>query len=99
MARGKYKKDKILHTGTSALPPHIDKMVRRKIADAEAQLNQEVRINFRWGKDQLRAVQHVASLMGVPYQIYLKEALFRQVVEDLNKMAIAQQHSRQSLRL
>lgn len=93
MARGKYKRDKIVHTGTIKLSPRVDTMVKKKIAQAEAELNQEVRINFRWGRDQLKAVQHVAELMGVPYQTYVKEALFRQVVEDLNKMALAQHHS------
>jgi hypothetical protein len=94
VARGKYKRDKIVRTGTITLPPRVDSMVKKKIAQAEAELNREVRINFRWGTDQLKAVQHVAGLMGVPYQTYVKEALFRQVVEDLNKMAVAQRHSR-----
>jgi len=51
------------------------------IAQADDEL--ETRINFRWGKSQLALVKKVAGLMGVPYQTYIKQVLYRQAQEDL----------------
>ena len=43
----------------------------------------EARVNFRWGREQLAFVKRAASLMGVPYQTYIKQAAFRQADGDL----------------
>lgn len=43
------------------------------------------RVNFRWGVRQVDMLKRVANLMGVSYQQYIKQVLFRQVQEDLRQ--------------
>lgn len=45
----------------------------------------ECRVNFRWGSAQLDIVKLVAEKMGVPYQQYIKQVLFRQAHADLQR--------------
>ncbi len=56
-----------------------------QIAQAEADLQtDEVRVNFRWQKNQLDLIKRAADQIGIPYQTYMKDVLFRQAVEDVN---------------
>lgn len=73
----KYKK-----LGTTELTPEIDAQLEQQIEIAEKEL-QEIRVNFRWGKEQLETVKNAAQTMGVPYQTYIKQVVFRQSIEDL----------------
>ena len=52
------------------------------IEEAEKDL-EEARINFRWGREQLNLVKRTANLMGVPYQTYIKQVVYRQCLQDL----------------
>lgn len=52
------------------------------IEEAEKEL-EEARINFRWGREQLNLVKRTAHLMGVPYQTYIKQVVYRQCLQDL----------------
>jgi predicted DNA binding CopG/RHH family protein len=56
----------------------------RMIADADAEL-EEMRVNFRWGKKQVKLVKQAADLMGIPYQIYIKETVYRQALKDVRE--------------
>ena len=42
----------------------------------------EVRISFRWGKDQIDLIKSVSELIGIPYQTYIKSALYKQACQD-----------------
>jgi predicted DNA binding CopG/RHH family protein len=44
---------------------------------------EEARVNFRWGTEQVELVKKVAKLMGVPYQTYIKQVVYRQCLQDL----------------
>jgi hypothetical protein len=61
---------------------------QEKIVQAEQDLA-ELRVNLRWGKAQVDTIKRAASLYGVPYQTYVKEAAFRQALADLQLIASA----------
>ena len=54
------------------------------IAQADSERS-EVRVNFRWTSHQLDLVKKAAELTGVGYQSYMKMALYRVAVEDIEK--------------
>lgn len=66
----------------------MDAIIEQKTKEAEEYIA-ECRVNFRWGKKQLDLVKSVAEGMGVPYQTYMKQAIYRQALEDKQKMASA----------
>jgi hypothetical protein len=43
----------------------------------------EMRVNIRWGRAQVDTLKRAASLYGVPYQTYAKQAAMRQAIADL----------------
>jgi predicted DNA binding CopG/RHH family protein len=51
--------------------------------DLAARPVDEARVNFRWGREQLAFVKRAAAAMGIPYQTYIKQAVFRQAAVDL----------------
>jgi len=42
-------------------------------------------VNFRWGREQVALVKKAAALVGVPYQTYLKQVVWKQAVEDIRR--------------
>jgi predicted DNA binding CopG/RHH family protein len=64
----------------------------RQIAEADEEL-EEARVNFRWGKKQVALVKKVAKLIGVPYQTYIKETVYRNCLNDLKNFAEGQRHA------
>jgi predicted DNA binding CopG/RHH family protein len=62
--------------------PEISEMVTRVEAEADAQILAGV-VTLRWGKKQINTVKRAASYMGVPYQTYLKQVVFRQALSDI----------------
>lgn len=50
--------------------------------DAE-QEGAQVRVNFRWGTEQLAMVKEAARLQGLPYQVYIKKVLYDRAAADL----------------
>jgi len=78
------KKRQYKELGDVELSEEITALVNKKITEAEADIK-EIRINFRWGSEQLEVVKRAAALMGVPYQTYIKQIVFRQSIQDLNE--------------
>lgn len=74
--------------GDVELSPEEDAAARRQIAQADKERD-EVAVTFRWGQKQLAIVRRAAQLPGIPYQTYLKDAVMRQAVADLNAAASA----------
>ena len=54
----------------------------QQIAEADQEI-EEARVNFRWGKEQVDLVKRVARLIGVPYQTYIKDTVYRNCLNDL----------------
>ena len=40
-------------------------------------------VTLRWGKEQIAVVKRAAAIMGIPYQTYLKQVVFKQAVADI----------------
>ena len=40
-------------------------------------------VTLRWGKDQIAVVKRAAAIMGIPYQTYLKQVVFKQALADI----------------
>ncbi len=59
----------------------IEKMIEE--ADKEIE---EARIFFRWNNQQLKLVKKAASLIGVPYQTYIKTVLIEKAVKDIREI-------------
>lgn len=64
------------------LPNEQVELINKFIIQAEKDI-EEARVNFRWGTKQLELVKKVANLMGVPYQTYIKQVVYRQCLQDL----------------
>jgi len=62
--------------------PEILNMLEQAERDAQ-QEGAEVRVNFRWGQEQLALVKEAARLQGLPYQIYIKKALYDRAKADV----------------
>jgi predicted DNA binding CopG/RHH family protein len=64
------------------LPPEEDAKVARMIEEADRD-EAAGRVNFFWGKEQVDTVKRAADQMGVPYQDYIKQVVYRQAIADL----------------
>ncbi len=64
------------------LSPEQDSIARDAIVQAERDL-EAMRVDFRWGKAQVDIVKRAAKVLGVPYQTYMKDVVFRQALADL----------------
>ncbi len=69
--------------GTIEFSEEEDKRITEMIEQAEKELD-ETRVSFRWGKDQLEIVKRAADLMGIPYQTFLKLAVYEHALAVLN---------------
>jgi predicted DNA binding CopG/RHH family protein len=68
--------------------PEVSRLVDELEAEADRDADAErITVSFRWGKGQLALVKRAASLAGVPYQTYLKTAVWRAAVDDLRRAA------------
>jgi|LakMenEpi03Aug12_release.lakeMendotaPanAssembly.Ray.scaffolds.fasta_scaffold116590_3 predicted DNA binding CopG/RHH family protein len=70
--------------GDYEIDPKTVQKVEQMIAAADAEID-EARVNFRWGKRQVNLVKQAADLMGIPYQIYIKETVYRQALRDIRE--------------
>jgi hypothetical protein len=67
------------------LRAQLDAKIRAMIEIADREI-EEARVNFRWGGEQLASVKR-AAILGVPYQTYIKQGVFRQAVADIRDAA------------
>jgi hypothetical protein len=42
-------------------------------------------VTLRWGREQIAVVKRAATLVGVPYQTYLKQVVFKQALVDIER--------------
>lgn len=78
--------------GDVELPAKVSERVDRIIEQAESEL-EEARVNFRWGREQLEVVKQAAQLMGVPYQTFIKLAVYEHALTILEKAKSAKPDS------
>lgn len=69
--------------GVVELSQKDDQRVREMIDQADRDI-EEARVNFRWTKKQLDVVRQAADLIGIPYQTYIKDAVFHRALDDLS---------------
>ena len=63
-----------------------DEQILEMLDQAEQDADMEgaqVRVNFRWGAEQLARVREAARLQGLPYQIYIKKVLYDRASSDI----------------
>lgn len=63
-----------------------DAEVSELVSRLEAEADRETRagiVTLRWGKEQIGVVKRAAAILGVPYQTYLKQVVFRQALADI----------------
>jgi hypothetical protein len=62
--------------------PEVSDLITRLEAEADRDVAAGT-VTLRWGREQIAVVKRAAALMGVPYQTYLKQVVFRQAVADI----------------
>ena len=62
-------------------------MVTRMEREAEADIAAST-VTLRWARWQVDVVKRAAGIMGVPYQTYLKQVVFRQALEDITRAQV-----------
>lgn len=72
--------------GVQELTPELDQKINEMIELADKEVS-EARVNIRWQKEQLDLVKKAAALIGIPYQIYIKDIVFRKSVEDIKNFS------------
>lgn len=60
----------------------VSELVSRLEAEADEQIAARS-VTLRWGKEQIDVVKRAAAILGVPYQTYLKQVVFRQALADI----------------
>ena len=62
----------------------VSDFVTRLEAEADAEIASRT-VTLRWGTRQIEVVRRAAALMGIPYQTYLKQVVFRQALVDIER--------------
>lgn len=54
--------------------------------DREDELSREMRVNIRWGREQVNIIKRAAKLLDVPYQVYIKQLVIKQAIADIESV-------------
>jgi hypothetical protein len=79
------KRRKYESLGEFKMPPKMAAKVEAMIAQADEE-DEQARVNFRWSKDALEVVRRAAKLMGIPYQTFIKQAVFEHALSIIKDM-------------
>lgn len=60
----------------------VSELVSRLEAEADRDIAAGT-VTLRWGREQIAVVKRAAGILGVPYQTYLKQVVFRQALADI----------------
>lgn len=82
------KRRNYTHLGKIELPTEVREKAERMIEDADAEI-EATRVTFRWGKEQLETVKLAAETIGVPYQTFLKVAVYEHALNVLKNAKTA----------
>jgi predicted DNA binding CopG/RHH family protein len=73
----------------------VSKMVTRLEEEADREIAAGV-VTLRWGREQIAVVKRAAAVLGVPYQTYLKQVVFKQALADIEHAESVLGHKRPS---
>ena len=70
-----------------------DEATSDMVTRLEAEADREIAANtgsagvvtLRWAKPQIDVVKRAAAIIGIPYQTYLKQAVFKQALADIEQ--------------
>jgi len=68
--------------GEFEMPPNMATKVEAMIVQADEE-DEQARVNFRWSTEALDVVRRAAKLMGIPYQTFIKQAVFEHALSIL----------------
>jgi predicted DNA binding CopG/RHH family protein len=74
-----------------------DAEVSEMVTRLEEQADRDIAagtVTLRWGKEQIAVVKRAAAIMGIPYQTYLKQVVFKQAVADIEHAEAVLAHPR-----
>ena len=84
MKKNIFDENLMIDGGTIELSYDMDKLINQKIVQAEKDINQK-KMQIRWGTKQIDVLKKAASIMGIPYQTYVKHVAYRQAMEDIER--------------
>ena len=76
--------DKLVSAGIER-NPDVLRLLEEGEQEEREQLGAEMRVNIRWGRDQVNIIKKAAAGLDVPYQLYLKQVVIRQAMIDLKE--------------
>jgi predicted DNA binding CopG/RHH family protein len=86
--RGKGAADAPLTLRVVAERVEEDAEISELVTQLETEADRELAagtVTLRWRREQIAVVKRAAALMGVPYQTYLKQVVFRQALSDIER--------------
>lgn len=78
------QKRKLVRRATGNLSP--EETARADMMEQAAEEEFGVQVNFRWGREQINIIKEVAAKIGVPYQTYMKQVVYKQAIADAREM-------------
>lgn len=64
--------------------PEISELVSRMEQEADREIAAGT-VTLRWGKEHIAVIKRAAAILGVPYQSYLKQVVFKQALADIQQ--------------
>lgn len=77
----------LMDGGIIELSDEMDALIAQKTEQAEKDIKQ-MKMQIRWGVRQINVVKQAASLMGIPYQTYVKHVVYKQAMDDIEKSKV-----------
>lgn len=74
--------------GEYEMAPEMEAKVNRMVSEADEE-DQLARVNFRWSREALEVVKQAAALIGVPYQTFIKQAVFEHALSIIKETEAA----------
>ena len=80
----RHTQDKLVSAGIER-NPDVLRLLEEGEQEEREQLGAEMRVNIRWGRDQVNIIKKTAAGLDVPYQLYIKQVVIRQAMIDLKE--------------
>lgn len=87
LKKEKFDETLLIDGGVIELSDEMDALITQKIEQAEKDIKQ-MKMQIRWGVRQINVVKQAASLMGIPYQTYVKHVVYKQAMDDIEKSKV-----------
>lgn len=87
LKKEKFDETLLIDGGIIELSDEMDALITQKIEQAEKDIKQ-MKMQIRWGVRQINVVKQAASLMGIPYQTYVKHVVYKQAMDDIEKSKV-----------